>query len=274
MKRVLLFCALAFLLCVLLAPEKKSVFSQEAITCDLPFHPEWETKSAPSAELESALAQTYRYLGSGGQCYCFVSADDKYVLKFFKQKAFSVPDWGFLKGKRIKKKESKRDRIYSAFRLAYDELREETALLYVHLNPTQILQKTIRVTDKENAEHTIDLDKTPFALQRKAELAFGYIDRQDTEGAKKAIDDLLNLHTRLYKRGYRNRDPNIRSNCGFLNGRPILFDVGRIVQDHKPLKIKTELERITPRLYRYLAQKHPDLLPHLESTVNQIAAEK
>ena len=53
------------------------------------YHPKWDIGPLTS-EQESLLneisSQTFRYLGSGKECYAFESEDGKLVLKFFKQK--------------------------------------------------------------------------------------------------------------------------------------------------------------------------------------------
>ncbi|MBI2812055.1 MAG: hypothetical protein HYX67_14660 [Candidatus Melainabacteria bacterium] len=283
MKRlIIIFVCLGAFFFWMLQPVPKQPFSKEAISSHLPYHPEWEARALNSEEaavVDGALAQSYRYLGSGGQCYSFVSSDDQYVIKFFKQKAFALPEWvyhiPFLHEKRIKKKESKRDRVFSAFRLSFDELQDETGLLYVHLNRTDHLKRDVLVLDQNGQGHKLNLDETPFVVQKKAELVFTAIDalmqNGNIEGAKNAIVQVLNLNAGLYKRGYHNRDPNIRSNCGFVGDKAILFDVGRIVSIKNPIHLDKEIERFTPRLQRHIATRHPELLPHFEQAVAKIA---
>jgi hypothetical protein len=272
--------------------KKSTPFSLNAIFAEVPYCPDWEGRALKAEEERvaiQALSQDYRYLGSGGQCYSFVSADQKYVIKFFKQKAFAIPEWihrfplpllvEWLKEKKRLKKERLRNKVFTAFKLSIDCLPQETGMLYIHLNPTSHLKKKLRFYNSSGACQLLDLDRLEFAVQKKAELAFHRIDAlmqaKDIEGAKQAIDKLLELHLSLSKKGFRNRDLNFRSNCGFIGLEAIVIDVGRIVysQDIKQLKnFRKDLLKSTPHFRKYLTLNHPDLLPYFEDAIAKIVA--
>ncbi len=271
------------------APKEKAPFSIEEISSSLPHDPQFEVQgSDPHApEVQKALTQPYRYLGSGGQCYTFVSQDDQYVIKFFKQKKFAIPAWidrfplPFLvqgiKQKYERKRGERRHAVYSASKLAFEHLHEETGLLFVHLNPTTSLQKSIPLTDPKGQPCLVDLDPLPFVLQRKAVLASSMIDTLMQNGeearAKEAIDKILHLAVSFYQKGYRNRDPNLRSNFGFIGTEPILIDMGRMVVSEEiktPANYAKELIRIAPRFRKYLAAKHPTLVPYFDQKVANV----
>src|SRR5207253_11328582 len=62
-------------------------FSVARITSELPQGISWDTLPVSASEesaLHCAVDQPYRYLGSGGQCFAFISQDNRYVIKFFK----------------------------------------------------------------------------------------------------------------------------------------------------------------------------------------------
>ncbi|MBS0604353.1 MAG: hypothetical protein JSS60_04855 [Verrucomicrobia bacterium] len=286
----LLLLALSPLLFPLGQPKKSTPFSIEAIYAELPYHPEWEAHPLNEEEaktVEAALSQPYHYLGSGGQCFTFASADDRYVIKFIKQKAFALPSWiqrfpapfliDWLKQKKTLKKEQQRARVFSAFRLSLDALPEETGLVFVHLNPTRNINTVLSVSDAKGGVHELDLDNLEFVLQKKAVLAYSFIDslmeKGDLEGAKRAIDELLQLNVALNRKGFRNRDPNFRSNCGFIGGHAVLIDMGRMVQSEEikqPANLKKEIKRISPRFRKFLAEKHPQLLDHFDNCIAKI----
>ena len=256
-------------------PKKKIPFSLEAISHCTLLHPEWACRplsGQEELETSSALAQSYRYLGGGGQCYAFVSADDRYVIKFFKQKAFASSSWWHQK-----KKKEKQDRVFTAFKLAFDHLPKETGTLYVHLNKTSHWGRALSFSDRKGRVHLLHLDGLAFVLQKKAEGFSARIDtlmqKGDIEGAKVAIGKLVELHGSLYKKGYRNRDPNLRSNSGFIGEEVILFDVGRVVysaEGKNAKMIRKELLKASPRLQKYLAANHPELLSSFNDAMNQI----
>src|SRR5690349_24802821 len=75
-------------------PLRNKNFSSETISTQIPFNPEWEGRKLSEVEeheVSTALSQPYRYLGGGGQCFSFVSSDNRYVIKFFKQSVFEIP---------------------------------------------------------------------------------------------------------------------------------------------------------------------------------------
>jgi hypothetical protein len=289
LKKVL-FCALVLIPLMLLffcsMPQKKIEYFEDEISSQLPFRPEWETRKLSrleAQEVQQALSQPYRYLGSGGQCITFASWDDKYVIKFFKQKKFAPPDWiehfplpflvSWLREKKVLKRAEKRNTVFSAFKLSFDSLSNETGLLYVHLNPTDYLKKTLRLCDPQGRNHLLDLDKLEFVVQRKAELAYTAIDSliaaERMEEAKQAIDQLLTLQAAIHKKGFRNRDPNFRHNYGFVGNQVILIDVGRVVKTDHPLPHHFN----TSRLRSYLDDHHPELLAYFDRSVDTVLNE-
>lgn len=288
-KRVLI--ALAVLTVLWLAcreqPKKSIPFSQEAISAQMSQISPWEEGALiedTEPEVKLALAQPYRYLGSGGQCYTFVSEDDRYVIKFFKQKAFALPVWMHrfplpaiidgLKQKKKKKKEAKRDKVFQAFKLSFNSLATETGLLYLHFHPTSHLRQTLVVTDAQGIRHALSLDTLEFVVQRKAELVTARIDtlvqRGDLEGAKEAIHAIVALQASLYRKGFRNRDPNVRSNCGFIGSQAALIDVGRLVSMQEVVQRKSfqqEIAKASLHFRRYLDQ-YPELCAYFDDQVN------
>ncbi len=261
---LLLNLGLVFLLIPVPKPNKS--FSLEAISTKVPFQRAWEGRDQNEIEkkdTETALSQSYRFLGGGGQCFTFVSQDEKYVIKFFKQKAFLPRHWLSLNLQKVK---GKRDRVFSAFRLSFDHLSEETGMLYIHLNPTQHLYKTVLFSDISGKEHLLNLDELQFVVQKKADLANGHIDAlvasNDMDGAKHAIDQLLSLCMRLHDKGVRNRDPNFRSNYGFVDGNPIVVDVGRMAYAEK--SAEEDLRRFKEKFRIYLATQDPELLEYFD----------
>ncbi len=257
--------------------EPKREFTVEEISSEISYHSEWETPTLTSEgmqEVKQALGQAYRYLGSGGQCVNFVSADDKYVIKFFKQKKFAVPDGVFwFKQKKQKRRDERRDKVFSAFQLCFQLVPEETGLLYLHLNPTDHLKTILTLSDDQGKSYVINLDELQFVLQRKVELASHVLAHRDLPEAKHALDQLLNMYVKFYQKGIRNRDPNFRSNCGFLGTKALLIDVGRVVYSEEikqPENYKQELLEMTPHFRKYLSHNHPALLEYFDTVIAKI----
>ncbi len=253
---------------------------------DRPYDARFDTRPLvpkEAQEVDKALSQKYTYFGCGGQAYVFFSEDGKYALKFFKQRHFREPTHlnyiPFIKRYRNLKYAKRKKKIqveYGSYKMGFEQLPEETALVYVHLNKTSHLNKTLTFIDKFKMEHQIDLDKTDFILQRRAELVHDKIDRQvaagDLEGAKRTISSVVDLIVIRCKKGYSDKDPNIATNCGILGDRAIKIDVGRFAIDPnmaKPLYYKPELYGLV-RPLRHWLNKYPELAQHLDEKVFQV----
>jgi hypothetical protein len=262
-------------------------FILSEIQYDRPYDPRFDTRPLTEAEhqeVDRALSQKYTYFGCGGQAYVFFSEDGNYALKFFKQRHFREPTHlnyiPFIKKYRTLKYAKRRKKIsveYSSYKLGFEQLPEETALVYVHLNKTSHLNKNITFIDKFKMEHKIDLDKTDFILQRRAQLVHDKIDQQmaagDLNGAKHTISSIVDLIVTRCKKGYSDKDPNIATNCGILGDRAIKIDVGRFALDPnmpKPLYYKPELFHLVRPFHKWLSQRYPDLAQYLDEKVFQV----
>ncbi len=218
-----------------------------------PHQTRWEGHSLHSSDITTltcALDQPYTYLGRGGQATAFVSQDGQFVIKFFKQK----------------KLEDCRDQTFSSYTIAFDELTSESQLIYIHLNSTNHLKKSIRLSDSTGKERWVELDTCDFVVQRRAVLPLEYLQdlmkRGHREEAQQAIDQLIQIIQATYKKGVRNRDPNIIKNYGFIQGAPVLIDAGRLVKckNHKEkARYHKKLKRSLYRLQEWLDSHFPEL---------------
>jgi hypothetical protein len=236
------------------------------------------------SEVDTALSRHYTYYGCGGQAYVFFSDDGKYAIKFFKQRHFREPKHlnyiPFIKAYRdlkYAKRKKKMIREYTSYKIGFEEFKHETELVYLHLNKTTHLNKTLTITDKFNRTHNLNLDEIDFIIQRKADLVHDKINAQvtqgDLEGAKKTISSLVNLIVLRCKKGYCDDDPNIATNCGIYEDHAIKIDVGRFYVDpkmKKPLFYKPELYHITRPFRLWLLKNHPKLAEHLDREILQV----
>ncbi len=221
--------------------------------------------NADSQEIAHLLAQPYRYFGDGGQSFVCFSADGKYVLKFFKR----------LDTNRHKQAQKWR-RVVQSFQLAQERLAPESGLLYVHFQATQDLPQAF-VVDVQAAPMTLDLNKWDFVLQRRAVPTSEYLQalkaQGDLEGAKLALKQLFDLSAQLYTKGVRNRDANFKSNTGFLDGKPLLIDVGRLTLCPKggtKALHRKEVRRISQKFRSWLETNYPELSPYFDELVEEI----
>lgn len=212
-----------------------------------PYDPAFETRELTTnekIELNEAICQPYAYFGRGGQAYVFFSKDGRYVIKFFKQRLFkpskllnTLPLPRLLHRFRYKrnwKRSDKLKRDFFSYKTSFDELKEQTGIIYSHLNKTSHLQKKLAITDRLYIKHHIDLDKLDFIVQKRAEPVYDRINSlmtsNDIQAAQNALKSIFTLISTRCEKGFRDRDPNIRTNCGFIGSQAVKIDVGRFVK--------------------------------------------
>jgi hypothetical protein len=259
-------------------------FSLCRLQSAFPPNPEWEIASlAPEEQekIEHALDQHYRYLGFGGQCYAFESEDRRYVLKFFKHRLRKPQAWLIglpwpepLRSKADKfyaRLYSKHERDYRSYKLAYEQLKQETGLLYIHLNKTAEFLKQLVVADKLGIVHQIDLNQTEFILQEKAQLVYpsiaAMIERGDLEQIRRSFRSIFDLILSRCRKGIYDEDPRIHCNVGLQETEAMFIDVGRFHLDPRRADREvylSDLKAITGRFKEWISNNYPDLTPLFE----------
>ena len=240
-------------------PQQTKEFSLANMVPHHSFDPKWNVHPISEKEkshIYSILNQKFYYIGYGHQIYVFFSEDNKYVLKIFKQHRYTVPRWirylvpSFLsyRTQKMKPKENALDRDFTSYQIAFDQLQEETALQFVHLNSQDDFHHNITLIDKSHNECRLDLHDFEFVLQDMAVLVCPTIDNYMAQGstaaAKDAIDSLLNFLYVRCKKGIDDSNPHLESNFAFLDNKVVQIDVGRfsLKQPEKFPKIKDEFK--------------------------------
>ncbi len=229
------------------------------------------------------LKQTFTYFGSGSQSYVFFSEDGTTVLKLFKFQHMRtpplinfLPNVGIL-GKKREKKRSILEKTFDSLCLAYDEMKEETGLITLHLAKTSNLKQTITIIDRIGKKHFLNLDQVEFLLQKKGTLAYTAIDRWMAEGNQKAAEtaicSLLRLAKDRCQKGIFDKDPDFSTNFGYINTTPFQIDFGRLSpyeQEKKREVYGPEMIRITRAFESWIAENHPVLLDPFVEELNEI----
>ncbi len=282
--KIILFIFLAILV-QRFCHDKTDGFALRKIISDLPFAPAWEVaepEESSLAEIKKILSQPYRYLGKGAQSYVFASLDGLYVLKFFRHDHMRREPWHLLlSGERRKEREvmayDKLAKDFTSYKLAFEHLKEETGLVYLHLNKTNHLQIEIPLYDKIGVRHALQLDHMEFVLQKRATLLFPalerWIDAGQASAAKKALSALVHfLKTRCEKEIF-DKDPDLNTNFGFLETCPMQIDIGRFKIDgfySNKQVYKREIRRITDNLQQWLELRSPELSVHLQKELEKL----
>lgn len=258
------------------------------ITYELPYHKEWEFppfNPTEQQELDAILNEKFTYLGKGSQCYAFASEDNQYVLKFFKFKHLKphwfveifppIPPFSNYRSKQYVRKQKKLNNLFEGYRLAYEEYRPQSGLIYIHLNKTKNLHKIITVYDKIGFPRNIDLDQVVFVLQKKGtttrSVLSADLENHDIAAAQKHIDKILNFYSQEYSRGIFDRDHGVLINTGFLNDEPFHLDVGKLTKNEAMKNRSDALKDITfisEKLKGWIKKNYPQNYEELSSFID------
>lgn len=264
---------------------KTDGFTLSKIHSHLSPDPRFEVQGLPPTEaLLSMLNGPYTYLGAGGQCYAFVSHDGKTVLKLFKHHlrrvhpvlaALPLPKKYAQKRelhRAARKKKLLRD--FTSYKLAFEQMPQDSGLLYVQLQRPQKTPLPITLIDKIGIAHTLDLSKVEFALQKRATLAYDYLEscmaRGDREKAERGLAKICALIAGRCAKGIYDEDAKIHRNFGFTQDRAILIDVGRLKKDERrkdPEYLFRDMQKITDKMQNWLIDRYPQLIEPLNATI-------
>lgn len=248
-------------------------------TTDLPSRP-------MTSECEQALNQPFTYLTKGHQTFVFESADHKYILKVnrFPSHLRKLP-WlthplGYLfSSERLKIKaynEDKLDLTLKSYQIAFNELREESGLLYIHDQKTSDLNKTLTLIDRQHTPYEVVLDELIFIVQKKCDLIYPtlqqYIQNGDLVSARQMIDSIVQLLASTAQKGIQDKDAMLEKNYGCLGTHAIHLDIGRFVKNDQmkePEVRKVELAKITENLKFWLESNAAELLPFYKEKLEE-----
>lgn len=228
------------------------------------------------------LEQNFTYLNRGRQFFVFESEDGNYVLKFLNQENFSYPTIlktiSFIPYVEdiIKRKDQKYLLTFFSMKLSFEQLKKETAILYVNLHKNEKLNKTVKIINKFGVQFDLDLDSTFFVLQKKARPFFPSLEKiyktKNAVGLEMMIDSYLNLVAQRCFKCVADDDFNIKNNIGLCGDNPMIMDNGRLYLD-KSLEDKScfrkELLRSTKKLREWLSQKYPEEEPFLDRKIKE-----
>lgn len=250
-------------------------FRLSKITHNLPLSA--EQQAIAGDEPVNMLNQKFYFLSRGLQSFVFVSEDGEYVLKLFNnchQQRYALycfarrltpfaPMWALQKQKKALEKI---ERTFNSYKIAFDLMQEQTALLYVHAASTTTLPSTLTLVDPLHIEHQINPNKIGFLIQKRVSLAYPtlqqFLDQGDLKSATQALHSLLQLFIWKHQHKIADSDPLIRTNYGFIGTQAIQLDVGPLSLETTPCSEEVfhqELVRITNSLNHFLQPRSQEL---------------
>lgn len=244
------------------------------------YDPRWDFGSPNPTQkqiLTQISKQPFTLLGSGKECYAFVSEDGEFVIKFFKQKHMKtqyllnyIPLPKPMKAMHqevINRHYFRRQALYQSYQIAYERLQEETGVEYLHLTKTKYLQKAIHLKTKNGKTLTLKLDDMEFMVQKRATPIFDEINTHPEQG-EKIIASIIDLIKSRKGKGIGDNDINCEKNLGIYNGKAFQIDVGEFYPTF-PLPVKKEeLVKATLDLRFFLEKNHPHLISSLDKAIN------
>lgn len=257
-------------------------FTLKKITSHHTPAPEWEVENTLSrGEIRAIVNQPFTYLGSGNHTYAFASEDGRYVIKFFKQKHMKTRTWVdylplptkriFYPMGKIHRRMQEREESFTSYRIAFNELRQETGILYLHLNKTAHLKTSLTLIDQNGENLSLDLDDMEFLIQKRATLAFEHLKDLYREGkvqeAEEAIASLLDVVAKRSQMGIYDKDLQFFKNFGFVGQEAIEIDIGEFRRDQEPRPTYEELKTLSLQIRDFIKMYAPK---HLSSAERQM----
>lgn len=287
-KVIIVLCLLVFVGCM-----SEQGFAIRKITSTHAPNPKWDVEEISGDKLEEVqnlFDQPFYYLAKGCQSYAFVSADGSTVLKFFRQRRLGRHNWqnaiplphSLMKGYAKKYEEGlqQREKEFSGFKEAYEDLRDETGLVYLHLNRThELLNRKVTLHYKKKRVDIIDIDRFEFVLQKRAVMGFEHLNNLMKNGeTKRAINSIcsfLDLTIKRCKKGYADGDLQFYKNFGFIGDKAIEIDIGYLEKDPTMAsdeKCFRQVQLVAADITNWFYENYRETLPTVEALVNEKCA--
>jgi len=220
------------------------LFNPSQVQSKFPPRPEWDVKLSPNHDKFFYILsqQTLNWLGRGMQVIVFETQDGKYVVKFVQLSRLKEnTDRGFFQNLFSKETKAKREErlrhreeIFSSSKMAFEELQDETGIIYIHLNRTDDKLRGIKLVDRNGQSHRIRGDDASFVVQKKASYVIPTLtklmEKGELSAAKQRINHIFDLLLSLACKGFVDGDDALirNNNMGFTDDRAIYIDTGHM----------------------------------------------
>ena len=266
------------------------LFCLQFIQSDLPQRSDWEARLSEDHDrfFYVVSQQALRWIGKGSVSFIFSTSDNKYVVKFMNMSQFKTPgNHGLINkvfSERNKKphQNARMEDIFQSARVCFDELQEETGVVYVHLNRTKEKIHGLKLIDSYAQSQRVCGDDTCFIMQRQAKpvlkVLTDLMDKGETELACKRVDQIFDLLISLARKGYVDGDDRLipNNNIGFTEDRAIYIDTFHFFPAQQldlMQRIQYECQQRLLPLERWLKLNYPELAAYYVQKRNEVLAE-
>lgn len=233
---------------------------------------EYETLNLSIEEkkpLELILNQPFHFMKKGLQCYAFESSDGKYVLKLLRWKQIEAPffikflPFSWTRQTQMEKRK-KKEHDFTSYHIAFNELKEDTGLIYLHLKKTKGLNISLPLYDAIEVKHLISLDDYEFILQKKTDLFSSFFEEnKESEKMRSFLKELASVLKHRIENKISDSDISLEYNMGVVEGLPVLYDIGNLTRIETS-DIKETLKQEARLVLAFLHQKAPELGTYFE----------
>lgn len=268
-----------------------SGFSLSKVASPLSYNEKWEVIPVTKEEkvvIDDVFSQTFTYLDSGTKSYSFVSEDGKYVIKLFKMKHLLANKWinhipipkilDEYRFEKVAKRDLKLSDIFESCKIAFQDLKKQTGLVYIHLNKSKEWKKKLHLVDKNKKEYFLDLDMAEFVLQKKAipfeQRISKLMRKNDLVKTRKALKAILDLLDDRCRKGIVckeiSKNANFIRNYGFIDDAAVYVDVaGFQRKDSEQVSSfnKNDFLKASEKISEWLQEYYPELVADFSKEV-------
>lgn len=266
------------------------VFSIAKVQSKLSYNENWEVEPLPQGQHEHLIkhvfSQPYYYFDSDHHCYAFISRDLQFIFKVFKKKSAipeeQLPSFPFSLFKHWDRYVHSDnpfvcERVFANYKDAYDNLRSETALVYLHFNKNREFRTKIHLIDSRGKSHYPDLDSVEFVLDRRADQLFSYLtqlsESKDMEKLRRALRSVLKLVAFCCEKGFTTHNHLLKRYFGFVDGKAVQFDCSNLTRDSSmkyPLNFRGEILSAARQLNSWAIEYEPELSFFIQQEAHSI----
>lgn len=233
--------------------------------------------------VDQILSQDFYYFSRGRQCFAFVNATGDYVLKFPRTDTQRFPLWArtlSLKSYRdwfLKRRFSRKQGLMDSFRISFEELREQTGILAIHLGRSPPEGKFLTLVDRIGYRTRLPLEKASFVLQSRHSLLVPQLLEAFRTGDEQAKVSMLSAFVDIVveraRKGILNRDEGFEKNYAFDGGHAFQIDVGSFhreetMQPEQAFR-KSVWDTVQP-FKEWLAEVDPDALKIFNQKLEEV----
>ncbi|MEI8301243.1 MAG: hypothetical protein WCG10_06530 [Chlamydiota bacterium] len=256
----------------------------------LPIEEEFAPPRLSIAEIQSVrsiLAQPFTAFAKGSQSFVFLSEDGKYILKFNKFYSKFDSSWlqslpllgWFDRGLQdpIDNESEVLKRSFRSYLVAYQYFRDETGMIYHHLQKSSSLHQKLLLIDKQGHRFNLEADDYAFIIQKRGESTYQMLGRlmenKEPEKASYYLEEILRFSSKRLQKGIEDWDFKIKHNLGFIDGVAAQIDLGSLILNKEGLSLEQaqeELKKGADELRAWLVVKYPALVPAWDASLEKV----